>query len=86
MNLTAISKIVGGIMLALLGYFGQRTMNTLDRIDNNLTTIVVQQSTMQNDIIMLKAAKEENDHKWEERDKYLQDFWKNYDVPVRKTK
>lgn len=92
MNNNDITKIMGWVggtlavlMISVLGYFGSRTMNTLDQINNNLTTIVVQQSTMQQKIATLEAASEANLKRWDEQDKTIQEFWRNYDVPLRKT-
>jgi hypothetical protein len=82
--MTWVMSIIISIMLGLLSYTGQRIISGQDKMNETLTSILINQQDLNTRVIALEAAKIENDAKWSKQEESIREFWQTYDPQKRR--
>ncbi|KUG07415.1 hypothetical protein [Solirubrum puertoriconensis] len=69
-----------GILISLLTYFGNRIIDGQDKMNETLTTILVQQQDLNRRITVLETAKTENEQRWKDQEERVRVFYQTYDL------
>ena len=72
------------IMLGLLTYLGNRIIEGQDKMNDTLTTILVQNQDIVRRVTALEADNDSNKTRWKERDEFTRDFFETYDLHKKK--
>ena len=78
-----LSWVLGTVILILLStvsYFGNRIVDGQDKMNDTLTTILVQQQDLSRRVDMLEGSERENQQRWKDREVFWRHFYETYDL------